>query len=119
MNKPAALPLTGSRAANEIELDGIVAAWSGRHTLEELEQTLHGAEIPASRIYNTADIFQDAHYAAREMLTELPDENFGKVTVTSPVPKLSATPGKLNWSGRSVGADTRLFLEMLAGLAPE
>ena len=33
-----------SRAANEIELDGNVAAWCGRHTLEELEQALHGVE---------------------------------------------------------------------------
>jgi crotonobetainyl-CoA:carnitine CoA-transferase CaiB-like acyl-CoA transferase len=108
-----------SRAANDNELDEIVAEWSGRQTLEELEQTLHGAEIPASRIYNTADIFQDPHYQAREMLTELPDGNFGKITVTSPVPKLSATPGKLNWAGRNVGADTRRILEEMLGLAPE
>ena len=103
-----------ARAENEDALDAIVAEWTGRHSLEELETCLHEAEIPASRIFDTADIFQDPHYRAREMLTELPDEAFGKITVPSVVPKLSATPGKLNWAGRNIGADTERVLRDLA-----
>lgn len=108
-----------ARANHGDVLDAIVTEWSGRHTLEELENILHEAEIPASRIYNTADIYQDPHYKMREMLTELPDAELGKVTVPSPVPKLSATPGKLNWAGRDIGADTRRVLEQVAGLSAE
>lgn len=107
------------RARNEDALDAIVTSWTEGHTLEELEEALHGAEIPASRIYDTADIFQDPHYQAREMLTELPDKAFGAVTMPSPVPKLSATPGKLKWSGRDIGEDTRRVLVEMAGLSTE
>ena len=108
-----------SRAANEDALDTIVSEWTAQSTLEELEQVLHTAGIPASRIYDTADIFQDPHYRAREMLSELPSRDFGKVTLPSPVPKLSGTPGRINWAGRGIGADTRRVLEEIAGLPPE
>jgi crotonobetainyl-CoA:carnitine CoA-transferase CaiB-like acyl-CoA transferase len=33
------------------------------------------------------------------------------------VPRLTATPGKVRWSGRRPGQDTRAFLRDTAGLA--
>ena len=77
------------------------------------------AGVPASRIFNVADIFADAHYKARDMLVELPDPDLGTVTVAGVVPKLSATPGKVRWAGRSTGVDTRRVLADIAGLTPE
>ncbi|MEE8433388.1 MAG: CoA transferase [bacterium] len=108
-----------ARSENEGELDAILSKWTERHDLEALEKMLHDAEVPASRIYDTADIFADPHYRAREMLAELPMGEAGTLTVPAVVPKLSATPGRLNWSGRNTGEDTERVLTELAGFSPE
>ena len=97
-------------------IDGIVAEWTQKHDLEELEAILTDGDVPASRIYTMADIFKDPHYAARQMLVPTPDEELGSVTLAGVVPKLSGTPGKLRWSGHRIGQDTREFLKEAAGL---
>jgi crotonobetainyl-CoA:carnitine CoA-transferase CaiB-like acyl-CoA transferase len=63
-----------------------------------------------------ADIFADPHYKARKMLVPTPDDDLGSMTLAGVVPKLSATPGRLRWSGRRNGQDTRAFLRQDAGL---
>ena len=50
---------------------------------------------------------------------EAPDPEWGKVTVTGVVPKLSATPGSIRWAGREVGADTASVLRGELGLDDE
>lgn len=108
-----------ARSENEAALDAVIAAWVGARTMDVAERELIDAGIPASRIFNVADIFADAHYKARDMLVELPDPDLGTVTVAGVVPKLSATPGKVRWAGRPTGVDTRRVLADIAGLAPE
>ncbi|MNN66785.1 Crotonobetainyl-CoA:carnitine CoA-transferase [compost metagenome] len=60
-----------------------------------------------------ADIVADPHYQARDMLlnAELP----GGATVKMPgiVPKLSETPGGVNWSGPGLGQHTDSVLAQL------
>jgi crotonobetainyl-CoA:carnitine CoA-transferase CaiB-like acyl-CoA transferase len=106
-----------TRSANEELIEGIIAEWTARHDLEEIEAILRKGDVPASRIYDMGDIFRDAHYKAREMLVSVPDDELGSVTLAGVVPKLSATPGRLRWSGRRVGQDTRAFLGDTAGLS--
>ena len=60
-----------------------------------------------------ADIFEHEHYRARNMLVEVPDDDVGSVTLAGVMPKLSATPGKIRWSGHRNGQDTRQVLEEL------
>ena len=107
------------RSAHEDELDAIISAWTRSHALEELEAILHGAEIPASRVFDIADIFADPHYEAREMLSRVADEDLGTVTMPAAVPKLSETPGRIRWPGRRVGQNTREVLQEVAGLSAE
>lgn len=107
------------RSQNEDELDAIIAGWTREQDLTELEQSMIDAEIPAARIYTVADIFDDPHFRAREMLVEMPDEDLGTVTVTGIVPKLSGTPGAVRWVGRHIGEDTRSVLHEIAGLSDD
>ena len=100
-----------ARADNMAACDDAVAAWTVTLFAAELEQRLHAAKVPASRIYTVADIFADPHYQARNMLVDVPDDVLGPVTVAGVVPKLSATPGHIRWAGRDTGADTRDVLE--------
>lgn len=99
------------RNQNQELIDGIVTEWTSAHDIEELEAILNKGEVPASRIFTMVDIFEDPHYRAREMLVPTPDDELGTVTLAGVVPKLSATPGKLRWSGHRIGQDTREFLK--------
>lgn len=86
------------------ELYGVIDRWAGSLPLAQVEATLLAAEVPASRIYSAADMFSDPQYLAREMFlsARLPD---GKpFRMPGIVPKLSETPGAVNWVGPALGA---------------
>jgi crotonobetainyl-CoA:carnitine CoA-transferase CaiB-like acyl-CoA transferase len=106
-----------ARSLHEDEIDEIIAAWAHRYSGIDLEEALLDAGIPAARIFTLADIFRDPHFAARGMLQTVPDEELESVTLTGVVPKLSATPGEIRWSGRRPGQDTRAVLGQIAGLS--
>ncbi|RZI67981.1 MULTISPECIES: CaiB/BaiF CoA transferase family protein [unclassified Pseudomonas] len=94
------------RAAQSDRLDGAISAWSSALPIDAVLKALEQAEVPAGRIYNVADIVADPHYQARGMIldADLP----GGATVKMPgiVPKLSETPGSVNWQGPALGQHT-------------
>jgi len=106
-----------ARSSNEAMIESIVGEWTCAHDLAEIEAILKKGGVPASRIYDMADIFRDPHYAARGMLMPTPDDDLGTVTLAGVVPRLSATPGRLRWSGHRIGQDTRAFLRDTGGLS--
>ena len=91
------------RVARNAELDAAITHWTTSLPVAGALAALEAAEVPASRIYSVADIVADPHYQARDMILSaaLP----GGVTVKMPgiTPKLSETPGQVNWSGPSLG----------------
>lgn len=103
------------RNENVEELEEIIREWTSQYDTVELEQMLIDADVPAARIYTVKDICEDPHFAAREMLLEVPDPDLGSVTLTGVVPKLGTTPGKVRWAGRDVGADSQQILRDIAG----
>jgi crotonobetainyl-CoA:carnitine CoA-transferase CaiB-like acyl-CoA transferase len=94
------------RAAKSGLLDAAITHWTSSLPIEQVLSALEAAEVPAGRIYSVADIVSDPHYQARDMLlnAELP----GGVSVKMPgiVPKLSETPGAVNWQGPTLGQHT-------------
>jgi crotonobetainyl-CoA:carnitine CoA-transferase CaiB-like acyl-CoA transferase len=101
------------RVSRNAELDAAIADWTRRHTVLEALELLEAAGIPAGRIYSVADIVNDPHYLAREMI--IPAALPGNVSVKMPgiVPKLSDTPGAIRWSGPELGAHTEIILAEL------
>lgn len=101
------------RVAQVVLLDAAIAGWTSANAIEDVLATLEKAGVPAGRIYSVADIVADPHYQARDMLlsAELP----GGVHVKMPgiVPKLSETPGQVNWQGPALGAHTAEVLTEL------
>lgn len=106
-----------ARAQNEEATENLVSEWTQRHTLEELETLLREALVPASRIFDLADIFKDPHYEARAMIVAPEDPELGPVAMANVVPRLSRTPGAVRWAGRDVGADTEAVLTEELGLS--
>jgi crotonobetainyl-CoA:carnitine CoA-transferase CaiB-like acyl-CoA transferase len=106
-----------SRSEHDQDLDGFIAEWTSAHGIAALEEMLGAANVPATRIFTIADIFADPHFRAREMLVDVPDDQFGSVTMAAVVPKLSDTPGGLRRSGGVVGRDTRSVLRDLVEMS--
>lgn len=98
------------RAAKSGLLDAAITHWTSSLPIDQVLSALEAAEVPAGRIYSVADIVSDPHYQARDMLltAQLP----GGVSVKMPgiVPKLSETPGGVNWQGPTLGQHTDAIL---------
>ena len=94
-------------------LDALIGDWIGAQDAKTVETTLEAAGVPVSRVYTLPDIFQDAHYQARDMIEThaLPDGN--PVSLPGIVPRLSETPGQTRWVGPELGAHTE---EVLASI---
>lgn len=107
------------RSAHEEDIDEIIGNWTRAHDLEEIERVLDAAGVPASRIFTMEDIFRDSHYRQRDMLLSVPDDDLGNVTLAGVVPKLSATPGSVAWSGHRTGQDTRPILKRFSDLTDD
>ncbi|MDC4692054.1 CaiB/BaiF CoA-transferase family protein [Acinetobacter baumannii] len=107
------------RAQQSDLLDAAIESWSRQHSIDEVLQQLEQAEVPSGRIYSVADMVNDPHFNARDMLlsTELPD---GKVVkMPGIVPKLSETPGQVKWRGPELGEHTESVLKQYGYQAEE
>ncbi len=94
------------RAAQSDMLDAAISAWSSSLPIDDVLQALEQAQVPAGRIYNVADIVADPHYQAREMILDAQLPGGAQVKMPGIVPKLSATPGTVNWQGPALGQHT-------------
>ena len=109
-----------ARGERQEELEGIVADWAGKHDAEEIDRTLNEAGVICGPIYTIADIFEDEHFRAREMLVEHEDPEFGTYLGPGIVPKFSETPGRVRWSATwQPGSHNREVYCDLLGLSDE
>ena len=92
------------------QLDRAISEWSIRLPIDAVLDTLEKAEVPAGRIYSVEDIVSDPHYQARDMILDAQLPGGAAVKMPGIVPKLSATPGTVNWQGPSLGQHTQAVL---------
>jgi formyl-CoA transferase len=95
------------------ELYGVIDRWAETLPLAEVLSALQRAEVPASHIYSVQDMFGDPQYLAREMFlsAKLPDGKPFKMPGI--VPKLSDTPGSVQWTGPTLGEHNLSVLSAL------
>ena len=84
-------------------IDAIISQWSQGFDAAALEELLRQGEVPTSRVYTIADIYDDPHFAARGMLTQVAHPILGHTTQSGIVPRLSATPGVIRQTGPKLG----------------
>ncbi|KSU80289.1 formyl-CoA transferase [Fictibacillus enclensis] len=101
------------RAQHADYLDKVIGGWTIQHELEDALKILDEHHIPAGSIYNVEDMFKDPHFNAREMICEMDVEGLGKLKVPGIVPKMSKTPGRINWAGPKLGEHTEEVLKKL------
>ncbi|WP_375476500.1 CaiB/BaiF CoA transferase family protein [uncultured Jatrophihabitans sp.] len=85
------------RGRHQARLDAEIAEWTAAFSADVLLARLADAGVPAGRIYTARDIVDDPHYAAREMVVDVPEPALDGETLPMPgiVPKLSDSPGAL------------------------
>lgn len=101
------------RALQSAMLDEAISVWTLSQPIDTVLQALETAEVPAGRIYSVADIVADPHYQAREMILDAELPGGAAVKMPGIVPKLSETPGSINWQGPSLGQHTASVLSEL------
>lgn len=103
-----------ARAENREAIDAIVSDWTAGYELSALLPRVEAATIPAGPVFSIADIVDDPHFRARDMLLSLHDRVLGELKVPGIVPKLSATPGTARWLGPDIGAhNQQVYAELL------
>jgi crotonobetainyl-CoA:carnitine CoA-transferase CaiB-like acyl-CoA transferase len=107
------------RTEHADELDSLIEDWVRQHTTEEIMRSLEEAAVPVGPIYSAEDIVEDEQYHARGMLLETEIEGIGTVKMPGLVPKLSETPGQVEWYGGPLGAHNEEVYGGLLGLSTE
>jgi crotonobetainyl-CoA:carnitine CoA-transferase CaiB-like acyl-CoA transferase len=101
-----------ARVTHGIELDAAVADAIAARTLVENVAIIDGYRLTAGPVYTIADIEQDPHWRARQLTLDIPD-NGRPVRMHNVVPRLSATPGDIQWAGGALGQDNqRVYHEL-------
>ena len=109
-----------ARGRHAEELDQIIGGWVGERDAAELDGALNQAGIVCAPVYTIADIFQDPHFRARDMLLEVDAPELGSLTLPGIVPKLSGTPGGVRWAGGwELGSSNEEVYRGLLGLGAE
>ncbi len=101
-------------------VNALVADWVKSLPLRQVVEICTREEVPCSKLLSIGDIFADPQYRARENLHELDDPRAGRLTVPSPVPRLSKTPGQVKHAGPALGdANAEVFGKLLGLSAAE
>lgn len=100
------------RGEHAERIDAAIAEWTVQHDRDQVLEALNHVLVPAGFPYTAADIVQDPHYLARQMI-ETVQTSAGPLKVPGVLPKLSRTPGRLGAGGPRLGEHTD---DLLAGL---
>lgn len=107
------------RVARVKVIDAAIESWTQQHSVVQVLAVLEQAQVPSGRIYTAADIAQDPHYQARDMLLPTLQTDGTKILLPGVVPKLSRTPGRSRQPApMAVGQDSEAILKEM-GLTPE
>lgn len=104
------------REAARESVDQMVADWCARFTRAEILALCDTGEVPCGPVYAIDEIFDDPQYRARENIAEIDDTRAGRLAVPNVIPRLTETPGTIDWLGTELGAHIREVFGELLGM---
>ena len=104
------------RAARSDEINGIVADWTRTMPADEVEAACIEHDVPVATAYTAADIFADAHIAARGDLVTVDDPVIGAVRQQAPFPRFVGERPIAPDGAPRLGEHTREVLRDVLGL---
>lgn len=108
-----------NRERDRQKVDEHVAGWTSRHDRAELLRICEQAQVPCGPIYSIDEIFEDPQYAARGNILKMQDDRVGELPIPNLVPRLSDTPGSVNWLGPRLGEHNDEVFKTVLGLTDD
>lgn len=108
-----------TRVRAAAELAAIVESWAAGQTRAQVAAAAQEHGFAAAPVLDFGEIYHDEHYRARGTVAIFDDPVYGEVAHPGPVPKLSATPPRLRWSGCPVGFHNNYVFSNVLGLSAE
>jgi formyl-CoA transferase len=107
-----------ARGVRQAEVDQLISDWTSTLDTGRLLEVLAEAGVPASRIYQTRDMFDDPQFRARQAIVHLTHDKLGSFPVQAVVPRLSDTPGTVRTLGPELGQHNQEIYGSLLGIDP-
>ena len=108
-----------ARGCNQVELDAVISEWTRTMPADELLTLMHDHEVASGRLYRAPDMLNDPQFAARESIIEVDHPKFGKFAMQNVFPRLSETPGSVEWTGPELGQHNQEVLGDWLGLTDQ
>ncbi|MFS8479723.1 MAG: CoA transferase, partial [Micromonosporaceae bacterium] len=98
---------TGRGRAEHVDLlDSYVGEWIAQRDRDEVLRAFTEAGAAIAPVYDAKDLVEDPHVRETQMLVEVNDAELGPLLMHNVMWRLSATPGRIRFTGRALGADT-------------
>lgn len=94
------------RVAHNDLLDEIVGSWVKARTRDEVMALAEKADVTFAPIYEVAEMMEDPHVKATQMVTTVTDPQLGEMRMPNVLFRLSETPGSIRWTGPALGNAT-------------
>ena len=107
-----------ARLAAQAQVDALVTDWCEGLSQAEIVEKCDRGEVPCGPVLSIDDILRDPHYRARGTLQQVDVPGIGPLPFPAPLPRLSASPGRLESLGPALGNATDDILGKL-GLSGE
>jgi crotonobetainyl-CoA:carnitine CoA-transferase CaiB-like acyl-CoA transferase len=104
-----------ARVRHGAELDDRIAGAIAERTLADNLRVIENHSLTAVAVQTVADIERDPHWAARDLLLNVPNGH-GTVRMHNVVPRLSETPGEVRRAGGAIGQDNQSIYTTELGL---
>jgi crotonobetainyl-CoA:carnitine CoA-transferase CaiB-like acyl-CoA transferase len=104
------------RAARGDEINGIVAEWTLSLDAADVEALCIVHDVPVATAYTAADIFADAHIAARGDIVTVHDPVIGPIRQQAPFPRFAGDEPVAPTGAPRLGEHTRAVLSDLLGV---
>ena len=102
-----------ARAANRDVCDMLFGGWLAERTRDEAVETLRALGLPASRVQTFAEVVNDPHVIARDMLQPTTQYDGHTVDIVGPAVKFSRTPTRIRTAAASLGQHNDEVLDEL------
>jgi succinyl-CoA---D-citramalate CoA-transferase len=107
------------RAAHGDEINALVADWTRGLDAQTVEERCVACDVPVATAYTAADIFADAHIAARGDLVTVDDPVLGPVRQQAPFPRQVGESPPVPSGAPRLGEHTRTVLGETLGVSDD
>lgn len=107
------------RKENEAALDAIIEEWTKDRSPEEVMQVLQAAGVPAGKVENAAEVFEDPQLRARGLFWPMEHPEIGTFTHLGSSMVLTETPARARTPSPCMGEHNEYVLTKILGKSDE